>query len=446
LDTFVIILTKIISFFTGLLGGGTNLPGEIALKLSPNILKTVTKDYKIIMITGTNGKTTTAGMLCSILRSKGVRVVNNESGANLKPGIVSCLIKGYSFFEKKDLTYAVLEVDEAYAKRITSDISPDVFAVTNIFRDQLDRYGEVDKTLKLIEEACEQAPGATLVLNGDEAMLNNFLPQNKHLYYGFRVPIDNMAKNEINAEGKFCKNCHAPYSFEFITFNHLGNYACPSCGMRRPRLDLGIDNVLEVTTESSEIIIDGLSIKVNQPGSYNIYNALAAAACAKALEIDDEFIKIGIENQGSKFGRQETINIDSREVRIILVKNPAGCNEAINSIMPDTSAVNLSFLLNDKHADGTDVSWIYDVDFEKFAMLNYQNVLVGGIRCYDAATRLKCAWLDTSKFLICEDYDTLLYNIKTKCTGRIYMLATYTAMVNFRKYLHKKKYIKKLWY
>ena len=441
----VIILCKIVSYITGIFGGGTSLPGKLALKMRPKLLKTLLKNMNIVLVTGTNGKTTTCAELVSILKETGSCVINNTSGANMKDGITSCLIRQMSLIPSKKKTFAVLEADEAYLRFITEDITPDVIAVTNIFRDQLDRYGEVDTTLKLITEGCKNAPDATLVLNGDEPLLCDFMPDSKKYYFGFRVNPNLVLEEEINAEGRFCKDCKNPLQYRFTTFNHLGHYACPSCGKQRPQLSLGVNKVPVFTADGSEVSFDDLEIKIPLPGAYNVYNALCAATVAGALGVCPEDIKNGIENQGSRFGRQETIMIDGREVRLILVKNPAGFNEAINSVLPDDGKVNLGFLLNDRYADGTDVSWIYDVHFENLIKMQYEKILVGGIRQYDMAIRLKYAGFDTGRFHVCDDFDGLLYTVRTNITGRLYLFATYTAMTSFRRFLHKKKYIKNVW-
>ena len=318
-----------------------------------------------------------------------------------------------------------------------------IIAVTNIFRDQLDRYGEIDKTLALIEEACEKAPNATLVLNGDEAMLGAFLPKQKHIYYGFSVPVST-EKTEIgNAEGTFCKNCRTPYQYDFVTFSHLGAYACPECGFKRPELDVVVDGIESISADASRVSICGQMITIPQAGTYNIYNALCAAAAAKAMGASDDAVREGIEGQKSKFGRQETVSVEGADVRIILIKNPAGAEEAIASVLPDTSEVSVGVLLNDNVGDGKDVSWIYDVEFEKLGKLSVKRFFAGGTRAYDMAVRLKTAGL--SNITVCSDYDALLTEIKN-LHGRVYLFVTYSAMIGFRKHLHRKKYIKKLWF
>ncbi len=440
MDYLVILFAKCIGFISGLLGGGTNLPGQIALKLRPNILKRLVRGYRVILITGTNGKTTTTAMLQNILRGTGKRAVSSTSGANMKGGVVSCLIRNFPVLGKVDGDYAVLEVDEAYMRHITAEISPEIIAVTNIFRDQLDRYGETEKTLSLIEEACQKAPGATLVLNADEALLGDFVPEGKHFYYGFRVPL---RENAEKTEEIYCQKCRTSLQLSYVTFNHLGNYSCPSCGFHRPEIDLGVDEIRSVSAEGSEILAEGAPFFIPQAGAYNIYNALCAAACARVLGVSDAVIQAGIAGQKSKFGRQETVSVEKASVRIILVKNPAGAAEAIASVLPDTSEVSIGVLLNDNVGDGTDVSWIYDVDFEQLALMRCRQFFAGGTRAYDMAVRLKTAGFEN--LTVCTDYDALLSEIQ-KTEGRFYLFVTYSAMIGFRKHLHRKKYIRKLWY
>lgn len=446
MDRFIVLIAKVFCFISSFLGGGTSKPGELALKLCPDILKYLTRGCRVILVTGTNGKTTTCAQIASILRTAGCRVISNDSGANMKSGIVTSLIKGFPVFSKTGPnTFAVIETDEAYLHLITSEITPEIIAVTNLFRDQLDRYGEVDKTFNLIKKGCELAPDATLVLNGDESIFSDFLPQMKKYCFGFRINPLFEGGDELHAEGRYCTRCNKPYIYNFRTFSHLGDYYCESCENKRPKLSLGVDKVPVLTADYSLVSFDGLEITTPIPGAYNIYNALCAATVAGAVGVCPDDIKKGIESQKSKFGRQETVMVDGREVRIILVKNPAGCNEAINSVLPDKEKNEFCFLINDNFADGTDISWLYDAQFEKLAKMDYLHALVGGIRAYDMGIRLKCAGFDLARITITDDYDSLLYSIRTNLTGRIYLFTTYTAMTSFRKFLHKKKYISTLW-
>ncbi|MDP4143750.1 MAG: Mur ligase family protein [Bacillota bacterium] len=447
INTFFSIITSkiIIKLSNRLFKGGTNFPGRIALRMDKHVLSTITKDYKIILITGTNGKTTTTNMIYSMIKDSGKDVITNSTGANLRPGITACFIKYFSFKNKSTDKYAVIEVDEANLKLITEYVSPRAIVVTNLFRDQLDRYGEVYTTLNKILEGLEKVPDAELILNGDESLLGDLAIPNKKIYYGFNYALDNNTQISINADAKFCKKCKHPYKYDYITYNHLGKFYCEQCGYKRPELDFYIDDVKELSPSGSLVNINGYEYYINQPGIYNIYNGLCAYSVAKTLDIGNSYIFNSLKSQKSSFGRQEAITINNKEIKIILVKNPAGYDQAINTITLDKRDLNLAVLLNDNYADGRDVSWIWDVNFESLSTLSIKKVMVSGIRLYDMAVRLKVAGIENDKFLMAEDYEQLLKDIEN-CEGEIvYVLATYTAMIDFRKFLHSKGLIKKLW-
>jgi UDP-N-acetylmuramyl tripeptide synthase len=425
--------------------GGSNFPGKIALKLDRDILKTVCKDYKVILVTGTNGKTTTTSMIYNMLNDSNKCVITNNTGANMLPGIVSCFVEHFSFKKCSSTKYAVIECDEANVTLFTEYITPEVITVTNLFRDQLDRYGEVYTTLKKILLGIEKVPLANLVLNGDESLLGDLDLPNRTIYYGFNCSLENNKTIDINADAKFCKKCKKPYKYKYLTYNHLGNFFCENCGYKRPQLDYFVDEIKEQTPEGSLVKINGIECYINQPGTYNIYNALCSYSVAKVCGIEDSIIHASLKNQQSSFGRQENISIDDKDVRIILVKNPAGYDQAINTINLNKKTFNLSVLLNDNYADGRDVSWIWDVNFEKLSSLDIAKVMVSGVRLYDMAVRLKIAGLSTDNFILCENYENLLEEIKNCNHNTVYILATYTAMISFRKFLNTKGYIKKLW-
>ncbi len=445
-STISIIASKITIFLTKtILKGGTTFPGKVALKIDKNILKKVSKGYKVVLVTGTNGKTTTTSMIYNIFKESGKEVITNNTGANLFPGIVTTFIDNYKFFKAPKESYAIIEVDEANLKYITKFISPEIITVTNLFRDQLDRYGEVYTTLSKILEGINITPNTTLVLNGDESLLGKLDIPNKTVFYGFNTKINENKNIEINADAKFCKFCKSPYEYNHITYNHLGDFYCTGCGFKRANLKYAVNEVLELTPDSSTVKINDLEITVSQSGIYNIYNALCAFSIAKELNLNDNSIKNSLQNQNSSFGRQEALNIDGKEVKIILVKNPAGYNQALDTLCLNNDKFSAAFLLNDNYADGTDVSWIWDVDFEKLHTLNIDEILISGMRCYDMAVRLKIAGLNEEKFIIEEDFESLTNKIKNSSNNKVYVLATYTAMINFRKYLYSKGYIKKLW-
>ncbi|WP_179978325.1 Mur ligase family protein [Clostridium sp. HV4-5-A1G] len=443
---FSIVISKaIIKLSKILFKGGSNFPGKVALKLDKNILKVICKNYKVILITGTNGKTTTTSMIYNILKDAGKRVITNSTGANMITGIVSCFVENYSFKKCCETSYAVIECDEANVSFFTDYITPEIIAVTNLFRDQLDRYGEVYTTLNKILQGIKKAPLSNLVLNGDESLLGDLNLPNRTIYYGFNCSPTGSRKVDVNADAKFCKKCKSPYEYNFITYSHLGDYYCKNCGYKRPNLDYILEKIEIQTPEKSLVVINGEKYYINQPGVYNIYNALCAYSVTRICGISTSHIYNSFKEQQSAFGRQESINIGTKEVKIILVKNPAGYDQAINTISLDNNTFNLAILLNDNYADGRDVSWIWDVNFEKLSSLNIDKIMISGIRLYDMAVRLKIAGLPEKNFVICKTYEKLVEEIKSCKSDTVYILATYTAMIDLRKFLNSKGYIKKLW-
>lgn len=444
------ILSILLSKITALIAkhvvkGGSNFPGKVALKIDKSILKKVSKGYKVILVTGTNGKTTTTSMIYNILKENKFNVITNNTGANMYPGIVACFVSNYSFFKKNENPYAVIEVDEANVKFITEHLTPEIITVTNLFRDQLDRYGEVYTTLEKILEGIVKVPISKLVLNGDESLLGKLDVKNPVVYYGFNTSIKKNTSLDLNADAKFCKFCKTPYSYNLVTYNHLGDFYCPECGYKRSELQYAVNKIFDLTAENSSVLINDCEVFISQSGAYNIYNALCAFSIAKELGIPDSVIQTSLQNQSSSFGRQEQITIGNKDIQIILVKNPAGYNQALDILALNKDEFSAVFMLNDNYADGRDVSWIWDVDFEKISLLNINDIFVSGVRMYDMAVRLKVAGLDVDKFILKEDYEELTDKLKDSSSKKIYILATYTAMINYRKYLHSKGYINKLW-
>lgn len=443
---FSILAGKITIFLSKhILKGGSTFPGTVALKFDKKILSTVAKDYKVILVTGTNGKTTTTSMITNIFKNKGYRVITNNTGANLFRGIVSCFIDNYRFSKSNKGSYAIIEVDEANLKFVTDYITPEIITITNLFRDQLDRYGEVYTTLDKILEGIHKVPSSTLVLNGDDSLFGVLDVENPKVYYGFSNPINDNNTIDINADAKFCKVCKAPYKYNFVTYNHLGDYYCTECGYKRPYLKYKMEGILEQTPNSSVVIINGNEVSISQSGVYNIYNGLCAYSIASEAGIENNIIASSLGKVDSSFGRQEEIQIENKKVKIILVKNPAGYNQALDTLCLNKEVFSTLFMLNDNYADGRDVSWIWDVNFEKLSSLPIQDVFISGIRLYDMAVRLKTAGLNEESFIIERDYEKLTEKLKTSKSNNIYILATYTAMINYRKFLYSKGYIKKLW-
>lgn len=440
-----IISAKVTKFIlTKIFKRGSSLPGVIALKIDKNILKEVAKGYKIILITGTNGKTTTTALMAHILKDHKREVVTNSTGANMISGITNTFIDKYRFLNTKSEKLAVIEVDEAYLAKITSILDANIIAVTNIFRDQLDRYGEIDITFNKIYNGIKNNSNAKIILNGDCSVLANMDIPNIVIYYGFKASFGSSVGSN-NIDMKFCKYCNHPYYYNFVIYSNLGDYYCKNCGFSRPNLNYYCDGIIGINMHSSNIKLNGLECIFNNSGKYNIYNALTSFAISKELGLNDDYILNKIKTFVSAFGRQEIVEIDSKKINIILVKNPAGYNQVIDTLSINTNEYDCCFLLNDNYADGRDVSWIWDVEFERLANSNLRDVYIGGIRCYDMAIRLKNSSLTSEKFIIEQDYSKLTQKLKSSSTSDIYVLTTYTAMLDYRKYLYSSGYIKKIW-
>lgn len=439
-DFLAIYISKFIILISRIFKGGSNFPGKVALKISPNIFAKVSKDYELILITGTNGKTTTTSMIASALKNLNYSVITNATGANLYTGITSTFIKNYKPNKNKK-NYAIIEVDEANLKFITKYKVPKIIVITNLFRDQLDRYGEIYTTLNKILEGIND-DSTLLLLNGEEPLLNNINTKNPKKFFGLNLQNDK--EIDINAEGKFCVKCKEPYKYNFISYNHLGDYYCENCGYKRPHIDYLVDEVLDITSNSSSFKTNNNIVNLKLGGLYNIYNAISSYATLKEIGLLDSEIVSSLETQENSFGRQEEVQIGKTKVKIILVKNPAGYNEALNTISLSENNKNIAFLLNDNYADGRDISWIYDVNFESLKSLDLENVYISGKRLYDMAIRLKIAGIKGNYELFNTNED-LIYAIENSNCEFLYILATYTAMTELRKYLYSSKYIKKLW-
>ncbi len=392
---------KLVSFLskTFRLGAGATWPGEIALRIEPSILKILSKDAPhIILIAGTNGKTTTAKMLETIL---GIGAVRNASGANLDNGIASALIAN------QKATYNIFEVDEATLPNILKDITPEIVVLTNLFRDQLDRYGEVDT----IAEKWLVALGAlerqtNVIINGDDphlAFIGSKLKA-KVTYFGLEDPSLYLPKMQHATDTIYCPNCGARLTFAGVYFSHLGKWACGKCSFTPPKADITARDVVSP--------IEGV---------YNIYNTLAATLVAKTLGLTAAQIRQGLAKFTPAFGRMERIG----DRKILLSKNPTGLNESLRTVASSKDKGPVLLILNDRIPDGRDVSWIWDVDFEQYTQFSYY---VSGDRALDMALRLKYAGIKNAKIVP-----------GVSQTDARWILPTYSAMLDVRKQLVGRK-------
>lgn len=420
--------------------GGTSLPGKVALKLCPDILGHLAKDMKIICVTGTNGKTTTCHVIRDMIEANGNTVFCNDSGANLLNGIISTFVTAAGMNGKIQKDYALLECDEAALKSIVSRFNGlDVTAVvTNVFRDQLDRYGEVFTTVNKIREGLEQIPDIKLVLNADCSLTTSLsdVPHSEIYYFGVNGPLYEGATTDVS-DALYCIHCKTQYKYHFHTFGHLGGFYCENCGYKRQEPSVFLNKVLE-WKDGSEVIemnVFGKTVEaeVMLPGGYNLYNALAATTVGHLIGLSEEKMVSVLGSVTTHFGRMEQVQLGDSNLTMILVKNPAGFNEVLQFLVQQKPKGNIVFGLNDNYADGRDISWIYDVVFERIAedMAEVQKFYFTGNRAYDMQVRLKYADFDTTKFFVERDYKTLITEIK-QSGQQTYLILSYTCMLELR--------------
>lgn len=422
---------------------GTSLPGLIALKISKNFLSFLSKycQKKVVTVTGTNGKTTTAGLLAHILKTAQNSVLHNEKGANMLSGIASSLAVNYKPFSRFD--YAVLESDEAYLTKLYDYLFADYLLVTNLFRDQLDRYGELDTTAKKIQDAISKNPKLKLLINADDPMLAGLGEKNTKIYYGFEnITYKNQQQESMSPpEAVVCPWCKSDLTYEKRYYAHVGRFYCEKCSKKRTEPNYKAYAV--IYDDYSEIYIKfeengkekELYFKSGLIGLYSAYNTLAAISAALELQIAPETIQLGLDTYKAVFGRAEKRIVNNKEVLIQLIKNPTGASEVIRTVNKDTCS-KLLIIINDNYADGRDVSWLWDTDFE--LLKEYTgDIIVSGTRAYDMAVRLKYAGFDTSKIEVRTDIkQSVDYAIsQTEDNGKLLIMPTYTALLAMQKIL-----------
>ncbi len=431
--------------------GGTSLPGKVALKIQPNLLGFLSKDVTTVIVTGTNGKTTTSRMIERVMEEEGISFFCNKSGANLLFGITNEYIANVNLRGKAKRNYALIESDEAAFKEVSRYVDAKAVVVTNIFRDQLDRFGEITHTLNNVKTGIDRSPHATLCLNADCSMTASLGQgvDRKVIYFGVNVPIYKQAVREAS-DAPYCIRCKGEYTYDYITFGHLGKYRCDQCGYQRPPVDVGVNRVYESNADSSEIALDiqgnPYQARINLPGGYNIYNGIATMALVHAMGWMPAHGILALSDFQCGFGRMEALDLNGVPTRMILIKNPAGCNQVLNFLTNATEKSTFVIGLNDRYADGTDISWIWDADFEALNRLGdaLDHIYIVGIRRDDMALRLKYAGVDLNKTTVIEDYDTLIDKM-TQSKNPVYIMPTYTAMMDLRKILSKRFGLKNFW-
>lgn len=441
--TLILILAKAFFYLSRWLGIGSGLtwPGHLVLFLEPHFLERMIPQFKkgVCLVSGTNGKTTTTQALAAILRKNGWAVVTNASGANLPNGLASALVTQTSWRGEIEADIGVFEVDEAAFPEVLRMTGARVVILLNLFRDQLDRYGEVNLLLaKWGESLANLAHSATIFINGDDPALA-FLGESLHppvLFFGLSAEGYQRLPPPHHADSLFCLNCNQRLDFRICFFSHLGKWSCRSCGHRNPTLQFTAQ-VLRSSSEEMDFLINGsLALKTELIGLYNVYNLLAVVAAAQHFGIRDELITGSLSSFSPRFGRQERLTVEGRLVKIFLSKNPAGFNENLRLISsfyrPEDRLV---LVLNDGIADGRDVSWIYDVDFEDFPSLFQEGYCLSGRRALDLALRLKYAGFAKASLVSKDLAEVLRQSLSSLDKGTLYVLPTYTAMLAVRRIL-----------
>ena len=423
--------------------GGTAMPGQWALRVCPNLLSILARGVKTVAITGTNGKTTTARMVEQGFAEQGKNYFANRSGANLLSGITTEFVMNSTLFGKCRKEYAVIECDEAAAVKVFPQLKPQVVIVLNLFRDQLDRYGEVTHTLANIRTALASLPEPiTLCLNADCSLTASLAGDLNHRarFFGIDKGAVLSAKRSELSDASHCIRCKTEYEYDYITYGHLGGFRCPKCGYRRAEADYAVTDVAQQRADGSSIVIRANGkrylAEVNLPALYNIYNAIAAIAAMTETGITTEAAISAVASFKCGFGRMENFALGKGGAKVMLAKNPAGFNQLLSFLQNIPDKFVLVLCLNDRGADGTDISWIWDANFEELCNLagTLEKVIVSGDRAADMAVRVKYAGVDPRFVTIEHDYERLVKELESE-ERPIYMIPTYTAMLELRETL-----------
>jgi lipid II isoglutaminyl synthase (glutamine-hydrolysing) len=421
--------------------GGTTAPGRMLLRLSPRSLGRMADELESgsVLLSATNGKTTTAAMIAACLERDGRPVVHNRAGSNMAWGVATALLDA----GREPGQLGLFEVDEAWLPSVAEQVEPRMLLLANLFRDQLDRYGELELLADRWAELVGRLDGrARFVLNADDPLVADLGRGREGVTY-FGVQDDSQALPGMQhaADSKHCRNCGTPYAYDAIYLGHLGRYRCPNCGRERPepqvaatsvRLDGMTGSQVTLSTPQGELALD-----LPLPGLYNVYNAVAAAAAALELGVPPATVGEALEGFAGAFGRVETIPMDGRRVSILLVKNPAGANEVLRTLTLEDGRLDLWLALNDRIADGRDVSWIWDADFEVLAG-RVRRATCTGSRAEEMALRLKYAGID-AELAVDRDLERSLDSAVAGAAGeRLYALPTYTALLELRDLLARR--------
>jgi UDP-N-acetylmuramyl tripeptide synthase len=440
-------------------GGGTSLPGKLLLRLEPKAITELGAQLErgSVVLSATNGKTTTARMIASVLAQASVDTVHNRAGANMPGGVATALVQQAPRGRIDGSRLGLFEVDEAWLGTVVSELEPHTVVLGNLFRDQLDRYGELERLADEWAEVVAARAGRTVfILNADDPLVADLgrdregRPRDRVAYFGVEDRSQALPQLEHAFDAKHCRRCGSMYSYAAAYLGHLGDYACPSCGNRRPAPSVAATHIELNGMSGARVAFStpagAIELALPLPGLYNVYNALAATACCLELGIAPATIKRGLESSSAAFGRAERIDLGGRELSILLIKNPAGANEVFRTLRSGGEPeLDLWITLNDGIADGRDISWIWDADFELLAGVA-RRVTCSGTRAAELALRLKYAGLDGPQVELAPSLEVGLDRaLAAGNGGPLYALPTYTALLELRELLTARGHAKPFW-
>ncbi|HEV3228421.1 MAG TPA: MurT ligase domain-containing protein [Solirubrobacteraceae bacterium] len=450
--------------------GATSLPGRLLIRLDPHALGRLGTRLPLgsALISATNGKTTTAALAVSILERRGVSLVHNRAGANMAGGVASALLESLARGGRLAGDLGLFEVDEFWFDRVIAELHPRALVLGNLFRDQLDRYGELDAVADRWAAVLASGAGrrAQLALNADDPLIAD-LGRDRDDAIFFGVEDDGVAQPGLEhaSDSKHCRRCGAPYVYDAVYLGHLGRYHCPSCGASRPAPAIAAENVRLQGLSGSRFRLrtagGSREVQLPLPGLYNVYNALAATALTLALGCELDDVVAGLESTRPAFGRAESVQVGARELRILLVKNPAGANEVMRTLALEPGEHDLLGILNDNVADGRDVSWIWDADFETLAP-RVRRATCSGTRAAELALRLKYAGVPGARIQVQSSVPAALdaaladprpgssEDGRSRTEGPtnhrpLYAIPTYTAMLELREVLRARGHVQSSW-
>jgi lipid II isoglutaminyl synthase (glutamine-hydrolysing) len=432
--------------------GGTSLPGKILIRLDPGAISVLSARLErgSVIVSATNGKTTTATMVASVLERAGVSPVHNRAGANMAGGVASALLSAVDNHSSGG-ELGLFEVDEFWLDRVVPQVKPRAVLLGNLFRDQLDRYGELETIAdRWAHVVASLGDDAALVLNADDPLIADLGRQSGNVtYFGVEDPAMATPEMQHASDSKHCRRCGAAYVYDAIYMGHLGRYHCPSCGQPRPQPEVAAERIELDGTRGASFRLrtpaGDADLRLPLPGLYNVYNALGAAALCLRLSVDLDTVVEGLQTVTAAFGRAETVAVGPVELKLLLVKNPAGANEILRTLALEPGQLDLLALLNDRTADGHDISWVWDADFEVLSG-HLRHVTCTGTRAAEMALRFKYAGVPVDRLSVTPSLSGALDQaVAATGSGTLFVLPTYTALLELQGVLAGRGYAQRFW-